>query len=63
MPGSDATETGNIFDFGGPDRYHNFLQRKVDVARLSRHGGQCRSHEEIETEFAAKRAQAAEMDI
>lgn len=63
MPVRDTTETENIFDFGGVDRYHNFLQRKVDAARLSRHGGQCRSHEEIETEFTAKRALAAEMDI
>jgi hypothetical protein len=41
-------------------QYHNFLQRKVDAARRSLHKGEGRSNEEIETEYAAKRAQAAE---
>lgn len=60
MPG-DTTETDNIFDFGESDRYHNFLQRKVDAARFSQYEGQCRSNEEIETEFAAMRTQAAKI--
>lgn len=40
--------------------YRHFLQRKVDAARLSHHHEQGLSNEEIEVEFAARRAQGAE---
>ena len=37
--------------------YDEFLQRKVALARSSMRAGQGRSNEEVEAEFAAKRAQ------
>ena len=37
--------------------YDVFLQSKVDVARLSMHADRGRSNDEVETEFAARRAE------
>jgi hypothetical protein len=42
-------------------QYHNFLQRKVDAARSSVRDGTGRSNDEVEAEFAARRAQAAQI--
>ena len=39
--------------------YDEFLQRKVTLARSSMRAGQGRSNEEVEAEFAARRAQVA----
>lgn len=36
--------------------YNAFLSRKVDIARLSMHAGRGRSNEEVEAEFAVRRA-------
>ncbi|MHB1678695.1 MAG: antitoxin of toxin-antitoxin stability system [Sulfuriferula sp.] len=36
--------------------YDEFLRRKVEVARLSMRAGQGRSNDEVEAEFAARRA-------
>lgn len=38
-------------------QYDEFLQRKVALARSSMRAGQGRPNEEVEAEFAAKRAQ------
>jgi predicted transcriptional regulator len=38
--------------------YETFLQRKVDTARASMHAGRGRSNDEVEAEFAARRARA-----
>ena len=38
--------------------YDNFLHQKVTVARLSMRAGQGRSNDEIEAEFAVRRASA-----
>lgn len=38
--------------------YEAFLQRKVDTARASMHAGRGRSNDEVEAEFAARRARA-----
>jgi hypothetical protein len=53
-------EPENTLDSGDSTQYHNFLQRKVDEARRSLRKGEGRRNEEIETEYAAKRSQAAE---
>jgi len=53
-------EPENTVDSEDSKQYHNFLQRKVDAARLSRSKGQGSSNEEIETEFAARRTRGAE---
>lgn len=37
--------------------YDEFLQHKVDVARVSMQGGRGRSNEEVEAKFAARRNQ------
>jgi hypothetical protein len=42
-------------------QYHEFLQRKVDAARSSVRDGKGRSNDEVEVEFAARRAQAAQL--
>lgn len=42
---------------GDEQAYRDFLQRKVDVARLSMRAGSGLSNEEVEAEFAARRAQ------
>ncbi|MBA2659729.1 MAG: antitoxin of toxin-antitoxin stability system [Nitrosospira sp.] len=39
--------------------YDEFLRHKVKVARLSMHAGRGRSNDEVEAEFAARRASAA----
>ena len=39
--------------------YDKFLQRKVEAARSSMQAGQGRSNEEVEVEFAARRAEVA----
>lgn len=39
--------------------YDKFLHRKVDIARSSVQAGRGRTNEEIETEFAARRASVA----
>ncbi len=39
--------------------YDEFLRRKVEVARLSMRAGQGRSNDEVEAEFAARRASVA----
>lgn len=39
--------------------YDEFLRRKVEVARLSMAAGLGRSNDEVEAEFAARRARAA----
>lgn len=54
------SESENNLDSAYSKQYRDFLQRKVDAARLSQRQGEYFSNEEIETEFAAKRAQAAE---
>ena len=38
--------------------YDAFLQRKVDLSRASMNAGQGQSNEEVETQFAARRAKA-----
>jgi hypothetical protein len=38
--------------------YDKFLDRKVEVARLSMRAGRGRSNDEVEAEFAARRANA-----
>jgi hypothetical protein len=38
-------------------QYLEFLQQKVEAARTSMHSGQGQSNDEIEAEFAARRAQ------
>lgn len=40
--------------------YEAFLQRKVDIARASMEAGEGRTNDEVEAEFAARRARAAE---
>lgn len=40
--------------------YEAFLQRKVDIARASISAGEGLTNDEIEAEFAARRARAAE---
>ncbi|KAF2392088.1 CopG family ribbon-helix-helix protein [Pseudomonas frederiksbergensis] len=40
--------------------YEAFLQRKVDIARASIEAGEGRTNDEVEAEFAARRARAAE---
>lgn len=37
--------------------YDTFVRNKVDVARASMHAGDGRSNEEVETKFAARRAE------
>ncbi|MHB1677843.1 MAG: antitoxin of toxin-antitoxin stability system [Sulfuriferula sp.] len=39
--------------------YDEFLHRKVEVARLSMRAGQGRPNDEVEAEFAARRASVA----
>ncbi|KJZ33425.1 MULTISPECIES: hypothetical protein [Pseudomonas] len=39
--------------------YEAFLQRKVDSARISMQAGEGLSNDEVEAQFAARRAQAA----
>jgi predicted transcriptional regulator len=39
-------------------QYEEFLRKKVDIARTSVQAGTGRSNEEVENEFAARRAQA-----
>jgi predicted transcriptional regulator len=39
-------------------QYDEFLRKKVDIARASVQAGNGRSNEEVESEFAARRAQA-----
>jgi|SRR5579859_2082833 len=39
--------------------YSEFLRRKVDVARASMRAGLGRSNEDVEADFAARRAEAA----
>ncbi|EJM18193.1 hypothetical protein PMI22_03275 [Pseudomonas sp. GM21] len=39
--------------------YEAFLQRKVDSARVSMRAGEGLTNDEVETQFAARRAQAA----
>ncbi len=39
--------------------YDEFLRRKLEVARLSMRAGLGRSNDEVEAEFAARRARAA----
>ena len=39
--------------------YDEFLRRKVEAGRASMHGGQGRSNDEVEAEFAARRANVA----
>ncbi|MHB1620390.1 MAG: antitoxin of toxin-antitoxin stability system [Sulfuricella sp.] len=39
--------------------YDKFLHRKVEVARSSMHAGRGRSNDEVEADFAARRASAA----
>ena len=39
--------------------YEEFLQRKVDIARSSMNAGEGLSNDEVEAEFAARRARAA----
>ncbi|HEX4505876.1 MAG TPA: antitoxin of toxin-antitoxin stability system [Alphaproteobacteria bacterium] len=41
--------------------YDEFLQQKVDIARASMHAGRGRSNDDIEAEFAARRAQLARL--
>ncbi|AWM89626.1 hypothetical protein DJ564_01830 [Pseudomonas sp. 31-12] len=55
-----ASESENTLNSADSKQYRGFLQRKVDAARLSQRQGQYLSNEEIETKFAARRAQAAE---
>ena len=40
-------------------KYDKFLNRKVQVARSSMRAGRGRSNDDVETEFAARRASAA----
>ncbi|MEO6680481.1 MAG: antitoxin of toxin-antitoxin stability system [Pseudomonas sp.] len=40
--------------------YEAFLQRKVDIARASMDAGEGLTNDEVEAEFAARRARAAE---
>ena len=40
--------------------YETFLHAKVEAARASMNAGQGRSNEEVEADFAARRAQAGE---
>ncbi|KAA0984000.1 antitoxin of toxin-antitoxin stability system [Pseudomonas sp. ANT_J12] len=40
--------------------YEAFLQRKVDIARASISAGEGLTNDEVEAEFAARRARAAE---
>lgn len=37
--------------------YDEFLRRKVEVARADKHSGRSYSNEEVEAEFAARRAE------
>ena len=39
--------------------YDEFLRRKVEAGRASVHAGRGRANDEVETEFAARRAQVA----
>jgi predicted transcriptional regulator len=39
--------------------YHNFVERKVESARSSVRAGEGRSNEEVEADFAARRAKVA----
>ena len=39
--------------------YHEFLRRKIEVSRKSMRAGQNQSNEEVEAEFAARRAKVA----
>nr|WP_314627028.1 antitoxin of toxin-antitoxin stability system [uncultured Noviherbaspirillum sp.] len=39
-------------------QYDEFLRQKVDAARMSVQAGEGRSNEEVESDFAARRAQA-----
>jgi predicted transcriptional regulator len=39
--------------------YEEFLQRKVDIARSSMNAGEGLSNDEVEAEFATRRARAA----
>ena len=39
--------------------YDEFLRRKVEAGRASMHTGQGRSNDEVEAEFAARRASVA----
>ena len=39
--------------------YHTFIERKVERARSSMHAGDGRFNEEVEADFAARRAEAA----
>ncbi|EXF91617.1 MULTISPECIES: hypothetical protein [Pseudomonas] len=39
--------------------YEAFLQRKVDIARVSMRAGEGLTNDEVEAEFAARRTQAA----
>lgn len=40
--------------------HRDFLQRKVDVARMAVQDGQGRSNDAVEADFAARRARAAD---
>lgn len=42
--------------------YDEFLRRKVEVARLSMRAGQGRPNDEVEAEFAARRASVANQE-
>lgn len=53
-----VSKLDNTLDPAVSKHYLSFLQRKVDKARLALKG-ECFSNEEIESEFAARRAQAA----
>jgi hypothetical protein len=59
MTKRSASKLENTSDFAVSKQYVSFLQRKVDTARRSLKG-EGLSNEEIESEFAARRAQAAE---
>ena len=39
--------------------YEKFLQKKVEVARISMRKGRGRSNDQVETDFAARRTRAA----
>jgi hypothetical protein len=60
MTKTPAAVFENTLDSAESKEYRTFLQRKVDSARLSKRQGQYFGHDEIETEFAARRALAAE---
>lgn len=42
--------------------YDDFLRRKVEVGRASMHAGQGRSNDEVEAEFAIRRAGVASQE-